>query len=312
MGHARRRPEIRAGAIPHGPDVRTGRPLRQGPGSGAALVPAGRGERQQTRGGGPHPHREVPEVAANPPAAAEAPPADIQPAEIPPAARAPGTPAPGTETSPAPATARTAPQTAAETAAETADKSPTRPGTPAKPSEAAVATPPEPPKPPPLQSDGWKNPFSLTPPPPAPPAVPTAPVEARALPASAAAKSSPPAATPASPGKTATKTGTATREWRVQFAAFRSAEEADRALQTLNRQAGAAIGRIPRIIDVADLGERGIFHRVHARKSGTATTGLRPRSGTSPLSLRSSHGPQPPLHNCNADVINSLRPALLV
>ena len=53
-------------------------------------------------------------------------------------------------------------------------------------------------------------------------------------------------------------------EWRVQFAAYRSAKEAKQALVTLNDRAGAAIGRTPRIIDVADLGDQGIFHRLQA------------------------------------------------
>ncbi|CAN0445023.1 unnamed protein product, partial [Discosporangium mesarthrocarpum] len=56
----------------------------------------------------------------------------------------------------------------------------------------------------------------------------------------------------------------AAREWRVQFAAFRTADEAKRAMATLNAKAGAAIGRTPRIIAVADLGARGVYHRVQA------------------------------------------------
>ena len=35
-------------------------------------------------------------------------------------------------------------------------------------------------------------------------------------------------------------------------------------MEKLNSRAGAEIGRMPRIIDVADLGDRGIFYRIQA------------------------------------------------
>jgi hypothetical protein len=79
-----------------------------------------------------------------------------------------------------------------------------------------------------LKSDGWKNPFSLTPAPEAPssPALPRPPVETKKLPGSAAA--SPETAVIAetitdagSPADTASATtGPTANEWRVQFAAF--------------------------------------------------------------------------------------------
>ena len=133
------------------------------------------------------------------------------------------------------------------------------------------ATPAQP-KPPVLKSDGWKNPFSLTPAPeaPSPPALPRPPVKTKKLPGSAAASPETVAIAETitdagSPADTASATtGPTANEWRVQFAAFRNAREAERALEKLNSRAGAEIGRTPRIIDVADLGDRGIFHRIQA------------------------------------------------
>tara|TARA_R110000868_G_scaffold4155_55_gene25729 strand:+ start:18343 stop:19560 length:1218 start_codon:yes stop_codon:yes gene_type:complete len=52
--------------------------------------------------------------------------------------------------------------------------------------------------------------------------------------------------------------------WRVQFASFRTVAETERAWQTLLRRAGPAIGDIPRIVVRADLGDRGVFHRLQA------------------------------------------------
>jgi len=133
------------------------------------------------------------------------------------------------------------------------------------------ATPAQP-KPPVLKSDGWKNPFSLTPAPeaPSPPALPRPPVKTKKLPGSAAASPETVAIAETitdagSPADTASATtGPTANEWRVQFAAFRNAREAERALEKLNSRAGAEIGRTPRIINVADLGDRGIFHRIQA------------------------------------------------
>lgn len=133
------------------------------------------------------------------------------------------------------------------------------PPTPAPP----TPTPALPSKPPPPPVDGWKNPFSLAPLPEAPATASTSVAERPA-----AAPSDPPADPPS---ETPSGSGTGTDappvkgpEWRVQFAAYRSAAEAERALASLNERAGAAIGRTPRIIDVADTGERGVFHRIQA------------------------------------------------
>jgi cell division septation protein DedD len=123
-----------------------------------------------------------------------------------------------------------------------------------------------------LKSDGWKNPFSLTPAPEAPssPALPRPPVETKKLPGSAAAspETAAIAETITDAGSPADNdsatTGPTANEWRVQFAAFRNAREAERALEKLNSRAGAEIGRTPRIINVADLGDRGIFRRIQA------------------------------------------------
>ena len=75
-------------------------------------------------------------------------------------------------------------------------------------------------------------------------------------------KTSPASGSASAPARPETRPGA--REWRVQFAAFRTADEAKQALATLNDKAGAAIGRTPRMIAFADLGTRGIFHRVQA------------------------------------------------
>lgn len=53
-------------------------------------------------------------------------------------------------------------------------------------------------------------------------------------------------------------------EWRVQFASFRTPAEAERAWTDLTRRAGTAIGEMPRIVARADLGDRGIYHRLQA------------------------------------------------
>ena len=120
---------------------------------------------------------------------------------------------------------------------------------------------PAPPKSPPLKSDGWKNPFSLSP-------VPDTESPAQANPDRARTETSTIADTvtdAGGPSGTASpKVQTTGPEWRVQFTAYRSAKEAKQALATLNDRAGAAIGRTPRIIDVADLGDQGVFHRLQA------------------------------------------------
>jgi TPR repeat protein len=58
------------------------------------------------------------------------------------------------------------------------------------------------------------------------------------------------------------------REWRVQFASFRTTAETDRAWQMLMRRAPAAIGETPRIVTQADLGDRGTYHRLQAGPLG--------------------------------------------
>jgi hypothetical protein len=190
------------------------------------------------------------------------------------------------ETAPSPAPTIPAPK--AQPPEAQPPKTPAPPKAPtATPDAPALTTPPAPPslapptpepatpaqpKPPVLKSDGWKNPFSLTPAPEAPssPALPRPPVETKKLPGSAAAspETAAIAETITDAGSPADNdsatTGPTANEWRVQFAAFRNAREAERALEKLNSRAGAEIGRTPRIINVADLGDRGIFRRIQA------------------------------------------------
>ena len=164
------------------------------------------------------------------------------------------------------------------------------------------ATPAQP-KQPVLKSDGWKNPFSLTPAPEAPssPALPRPPVETKKLPGSAAAspETAAIAETITDAGSPADNdsatTGPTANEWRVQFAAFRNAREAERALEKLNSRAGAEIGRTPRIIDVTDLGDRGIFHRIQAgpldgreaaEKLCTLVKAVLPQQGCVPVQIK--------------------------
>lgn len=56
--------------------------------------------------------------------------------------------------------------------------------------------------------------------------------------------------------------------WRVQLASFRTTAEADRAWQMLVRRAPGAIGKTPRIVTQADLGDRGLYHRLQAGPLG--------------------------------------------
>lgn len=87
-----------------------------------------------------------------------------------------------------------------------------------------------------------------------------------------------PATLPVPPIKAAEKSGkpaparpasiAAAREWRVQFASFRTPAGAERAWRDLIRRAGDAIGEIPRIVARADLGDRGIYHRLQAGPVG--------------------------------------------
>jgi TPR repeat protein len=58
------------------------------------------------------------------------------------------------------------------------------------------------------------------------------------------------------------------REWRVQFASFRTTAETDRAWQMLMRRAPGAIGDTPRIVMQADLGDRGVYQRLQAGPLG--------------------------------------------
>lgn len=202
-------------------------------------------------------------------AALAKPPAKPAPAAAPPVPKARPVPKAGPIAPPVvpPASPPTAPP-----AAKAAPALTTPPAPPAAPKTSPTPPAPAPkpaPKPPALQSDGWKNPFSLTPTPDTPAPAPRTKVETRNLttstPASPARATKPDdtGSDRAAVAKTAA-TGTGPGEWRVQFAAYRSAKEAKRALAGLNRRAGAAIGRIPRIIDIADLGARGIFHRIQA------------------------------------------------
>ena len=164
-----------------------------------------------------------------------------------PSSETPGNTAAKTATASEPVKEQTAPDPSAAPKGDTiAEAAPV----PAQPSP--VPAPPSKPSPPPV--DGWKNPFSLSP-------VPEAPAQA----AAASPSATPPATGIASesnqrPGAASVKGP----EWRVQFAAYRSAAEAERALASLNERAGAAIGRTPRIIDIADMGARGVFHRIQA------------------------------------------------
>ena len=185
----------------------------------------------------------------------------------PPEAQPPKTPAPPK----APTAAPDAPALTTPPAPPPLPTAKTLPAVASTPPSPEPATPAQP-KPPVLKSDGWKNPFSLTPAPEAPssPALPRPPVETKKLPGSAAASPETVAIAETitdagSPADTASATtGPTANEWRVQFAAFRNAREAERALEKLNSRADAEIGRTPRIIDVADLGDRGIFHRIQA------------------------------------------------
>ncbi|MFT5486483.1 MAG: hypothetical protein ACI9JL_001377 [Paracoccaceae bacterium] len=252
-----------------------------------------------------------------------------KPAQKPTVATAAAIPPPAAKTPPAPIaepalTTPPAPPAAPETSAGAvpAAAKTTPPVPSAVPTPAAKARPkpaPKAPKPPPLQTDGWKNPFSLTPAPEAPssPALPQSPVETKKLPGTAVAPAptKPPATKSlktaaiadtvtdaggptgkaAGTGTASTATSTLATEWRVQFAAYRSAEDADRALATLNRTVGAAIGRTPRIIDVADLGDRGVFHRLQAgpldgsdaaEKLCTLVQAVLPQQGCVPVQIR--------------------------
>jgi TPR repeat protein len=69
---------------------------------------------------------------------------------------------------------------------------------------------------------------------------------------------------PAPPVKSEQHSPPGGREWWVQFASFRTVAEAERAWQTLLRRADAAIGDVPRIVARADLGNRGVYHRLQA------------------------------------------------
>jgi TPR repeat protein len=73
-----------------------------------------------------------------------------------------------------------------------------------------------------------------------------------------------PAKTSKTPVKVAKSETPNQREWRVQFASFRTIAETDRAWQRLTRRAASAIGETPRIVARADLGDRGTYHRLQA------------------------------------------------
>ncbi len=76
-----------------------------------------------------------------------------------------------------------------------------------------------------------------------------------------------PAETPASPLKPAPKRPPAPkpaeeREWRVQFASFRTEAEAEKAWKRISETVAGALGDMKRIVARADLGERGVYHRL--------------------------------------------------
>ena len=52
------------------------------------------------------------------------------------------------------------------------------------------------------------------------------------------------------------------REWRVQFASFRTEAEAEKAWKRISSGAAGALADIPKIIARVDLGERGVYHRL--------------------------------------------------
>lgn len=80
-----------------------------------------------------------------------------------------------------------------------------------------------------------------------------------------AAKKTPAKSRDTAEGATGQNTqGQKSQEWRVQLASFRTPAEAERAWAALARRAGDAMGATPRIIARADLGDRGVFHRLQA------------------------------------------------
>lgn len=169
-----------------------------------------------------------------------------------PSSETPGNTAAKTATASEPVKEQTAPDPSTAPKGDTiAEAAPV----PAPPSP--VPAPPSKPSPPPV--DGWKNPFSLSP-------VPEAPAPAST--SVAGRPSDPPSESrsdsPSMDGQPPAAAPVKGPEWRIQFAAYRSAAEAERALASLNERAGAAIGRTPRIIDIADMGARGVFHRIQA------------------------------------------------
>lgn len=79
--------------------------------------------------------------------------------------------------------------------------------------------------------------------------------------ATAEAPAKPPAtAEAAAPATPRTKPGK--YEWRTQFSAFRTETEAEKAWNTLTRNAKGVLNGLAPIIERADLGPRGIYHRL--------------------------------------------------
>lgn len=94
-----------------------------------------------------------------------------------------------------------------------------------------------------------------------PPGPKIASVAAASMAASVSVSAKPPAtAEAAAPATPRTKPGK--YEWRTQFSAFRTEAEAEKAWNTLTRNAKGVLNGLAPIIERADLGSRGIYHRL--------------------------------------------------
>ena len=66
------------------------------------------------------------------------------------------------------------------------------------------------------------------------------------------------------PGSVAASSMVVRREWRIQFASFRTAAMADREWDTMGKGVTEALGDTPKVVSPVDLGDRGVFHRLQA------------------------------------------------
>ncbi|MEX2453417.1 MAG: SPOR domain-containing protein, partial [Rhodospirillaceae bacterium] len=142
---------------------------------------------------------------------------------------------------------------------------------PSAPADAAPAESDIPPEPAAARTPG--RPTAIA----EPPAQARSPVS-EMLPASQPDSESGPSASPAPQAALPERSANTAKpeEWRVQFASFRNISDAFNAWQSLKNAAGDTLAGVEPIVVPADLGERGVYHRLQAGPlaSGNAARAL--------------------------------------